>query len=226
MKNKKSTFVTLSICTALSFSTLLPGLSFAAEQQTRLYQLDRAEQQKLPREAQDILKKITPYVQKKDGKITLTTHDLQTLNLSQEELTGVEQGLAMAEHIKITAPNTISSSASTQQISASIDEGQAVINLTHKDIKVGLIVGAVAATIAGIVAFILGGVPAVIVGGLVLTGAILTGVIGTVLASIMNVEWIYATAEGISVVIPLPTFEYGSGQFYIWYQGNYTVYTI
>lgn len=81
--------------------------------------------------------------------------------------------------------------------------------------------GAVAATIAEIVAFILGGVPAVIIGGLVLTGGI-----GTVLASIMNVEWIYATAEGISVVIPLPTFEYGSGQFYIWYQGNYTVYTI
>ncbi|HDW3057983.1 TPA: hypothetical protein RMI67_005890 [Bacillus cereus] len=128
------------------------------------------------------------------------------MNLSQEKLTGVEQGLAMAEHIQVTAPNTTSSSASTQQISASIDEGQTVINLTHKDIKVELIVGAVAATIAGILAFILGGATAVIIGRLVLIG-----VISTVLASIINVEWIYATAEGISVVIPLPTFEYGSG---------------
>ncbi|HDW3057431.1 TPA: hypothetical protein RMI67_005246 [Bacillus cereus] len=90
------------------------------------------------------------------------------MNLSPEELTGVEQGLAMAEHIQITAPNATSSSASTQQISASIDEGQAIINLTHKDIKVGLIAGA----------------PPNIIVGLVLIGAILTEVIGTILASI------------------------------------------
>ncbi|WP_144520171.1 hypothetical protein, partial [Bacillus thuringiensis] len=163
--------------------------------------LSQDEQNQISKEAQELLKKISPYLEKKDGQITLTSHDYQKMNITAEELDAFEKGLAFAANtnMKITKP---SNSKGISYFSVDKDDEKVTVTFSSKDIKIYLAVGMVAATVAGILAFLLGGAPVLAIGALVITQSALAGIIGAVIGTVINIQWLFWDGQDISIVIP------------------------
>lgn len=224
----KKSILKTALCSTLVFSSLVPGLSYAAEKSNpgmTLPNLSQDEQAQISKEAQELLKKINPYLEKKDGQITLTSHDYQKMNITAEELDAFEKGLAFAAdtNMQITKP---SNAKDISYFSVDKDDERITIKLSSKDIKIYLAVGMIAATVAGILAFLLGGAPVLAIGALVITQSALAGIIGAVISTVINLQWLFWDGQDIYVVIPRDTLAQFHGYFYIWHQNQYHTYTI
>ncbi|HFJ9286996.1 TPA: hypothetical protein ACGW44_004972 [Bacillus toyonensis] len=224
----KKSILKTALCSTLVFSSLVPGLSYAAEKSNpgmTLPNLSQDEQAQISKEAQELLKKISPYLEKKDGQIRLTSHDYQKMNITAEELDAFEKGLAFAAdtNIQITKP---SNAKDISYFSVDKDDERITIKLSSKDIKIYLAVGMIAATVAGILAFLLGGAPVLAIGALVITQSALAGIIGAVISTVINLQWLFWDGQDIYVVIPRDTLAQFHGYFYIWHQNQYHTYTI
>lgn len=224
----KKSILKTALCSTLVFSSLVPGLSYAAEKSNpgmTLPNLSQDEQAQISKEAQELLKKISPYLEKKDGQIRLTSHDYQKMNITAEELDAFEKGLAFAAdtNIQITQP---SNAKDISYFSVDKDDERITIKLSSKDIKIYLAVGMIAATVAGILAFLLGGAPVLAIGALVITQSALAGIIGAVISTVINLQWLFWDGQDIYVVIPRDTLAQFHGYFYIWHQNQYHTYTI
>lgn len=98
-----------------------------------------------------MLKKVSPYLTKKNGKVTLTTHDTKKLGLSSDEIQQFEQGLNLASQIKVSITknssktNDIGKNDSSQINSirtyiSGYDDGDTFhVTIPSSQVKIGLV---------------------------------------------------------------------------------------
>ncbi|HDR8111573.1 MULTISPECIES: hypothetical protein [Bacillus cereus group] len=224
----KQSILKTVLCSTLVCSSLVPGLSYAAEKSDpgmTLPNLSKAEQAQVSKEAQELLKKMSPYLAKKDGKIVLTSHDYQKMNITAEELQAFEKGIAFATNtnMKVTKSGV---TKGMSNFSVDKDDEKVVVTFSAKDIKIYLAVGMVAATVAGILALVLGGAPALTIGALVITQSALAGIISAVIGTAIEIKQLFWDGQDISIVVPRDTIANFHGYFYIWHQNQYYTYMI
>jgi hypothetical protein len=220
------------LCSTLVCSSLVPGLSYALQKKSNpgmtLPNLSKAEQAQISKEAQELEKKMSPYQQKKKGKIVLTSHDYQKMNITAEELQAFEKGLAFAANtnMKVTKSGAGATTKGMSHFSVDKDDEKVVVTFSAKDIKIYLAVGMVAATVAGILALLLGGAPALTIGALVITQSALAGIISAVIGTAIEIKQLFWDGQDISIVVPRDTIANFHGYFYIWHQNQYYTYMI
>jgi hypothetical protein len=228
----KQSILKTVLCSTLVCSSLVPGLSYAAEKSNpgmTLPNLSKAEQAQISKEAQELLKKMSPYLaKKKEGKIVLTSHDYQKMNITAEELQAFEKGLAFAANtnMKVTKSGAGATTKGMSHFSVDKDDEKVVVTFSAKDIKIYLAVGMVAATVAGILALLLGGAPALTIGALVITQSALAGIISAVIGTAIEIKQLFWDGQDISIVVPRDTIANFHGYFYIWHQNQYYTYMI
>jgi hypothetical protein len=227
----KQSILKTVLCSTLVCSSLVPGLSYAAEKSNpgmTLPNLSKAEQAQISKEAQELLKKMSPYLAKKEGKIVLTSHDYQKMNITAEELQAFEKGLAFAANtnMKVTKSGAGATTKGMSHFSVDKDDEKVVVTFSAKEIKIYLAVGMVAATVAGILALLLGGAPALTIGALVITQSALAGIISAVIGTAIEIKQLFWDGQDISIVVPRDTIANFHGYFYIWHQNQYYTYMI
>jgi len=152
--NKK--FISLLTFWAMSSTIIAPGITANAQtisttnskSQTTKQSAFKSEKSK---EIYVMLDKVSPYLTKSNGKVTLTTHDTKKLGLSSDEIQQFEQGLNLASQIKVSITkkgsrtsdikkNDSSQINSIQTYISGYDDGDTFhLTIPSSQVKVGLV---------------------------------------------------------------------------------------
>jgi hypothetical protein len=190
IKHAFKKLISATLVLAISMALCVPA--FAADKHSE-------NKDTLVSSAMELVNKLEPYVQYKDGKAILGHVDAKKLGITQQELKDVRKGMEM---VSVKKSDGRENSDIHTDVSYDTNDYGLYIRLTPNDIKAGIVAGVIA---GGIIA--LGGI---------FTKSIAAQAAGVIVDVVTNITWVYADMLPTTIYIPNESLASGYGPMYIY----------
>lgn len=233
MKKIYEKIIITLICSIFCIAGLVPNNIVHAQTRSKKQVTISPENLKIGNEkAQEVLafiKKVSPYLTKKNGKFSLTTHNEKTLGISKQEIQQFEQGLALANKVTVsTKKNVHNTNMNVVKpfVSANDNGSDLIITIPEWQVRTTLVVGAIAGLALGIYGLVSGDDEVLIIGEWLVYRDDFISIVGMVLTTTCTVVTDLWSGGDLTIDIPNEAFENIACDIEVWNDDGWWIFGI